>query len=133
MGDVAAIAPRAEQEGPSKREVLDLQAKYGHDLVTYLYKQTNQPSTTFVFRTPSRTEWQVHINNLQQANKKGTSSIVCHEQLLVDTLVYPVQGDAADVPRLRQLFDKKPAVVIPIAEKVAELAGAEEEVNLGKL
>lgn len=132
MGDAVPITARTEP-GPSKREILDLQAKHGHDLVTYQFKQTNQLPITFVFRTPSRTEWQVHIQNLQQAAKKGTSTLVCHEQLLVDTLVYPAQGDAADIPALRNLFDRKPAVVIPIAEKVAELAGAEEEVNLGKL
>lgn len=107
-------------QGLSKRQIADLKVKHGDRLA---FVEIEETGDTFVFRKPNRHEWRRYMSVALNDRRKQELD-VAGEQLAVDTLVHPLNGEGPDHLRLRKLFEVLPGVGLQIVSDLQDLAGA---------
>jgi hypothetical protein len=110
----------------TKAQIADLKIKHGDDLY-----RVSEDGTSFVFRPPSAPEFARWVG---ATNKKRDDFPSICERLSFDCLVWPLGADGQpDEARLGAVFAKKAGIGMNIAGKIADLAGAGDDLNAGKL
>jgi hypothetical protein len=105
------------EEDMSEEELARLRAEHG-DLIVVKAK-----GQTLVFKTPSDTAWEEFQDKISTAKvPKGAS----FREVCLRSLVSPTRDEAAAV------FVLQPALPAKIADKLADLAGAEAEIEVKK-
>lgn len=103
--------------GLTPEAITELKAKHGK-----LHRITASGETVVV-KSPGRAEWN-QFRQLRNDEKKRTHAL---EQLVRDCVVHP------EPVALDAILSRKPALAEVIGSKLAELAGASDEVEVGEL
>lgn len=98
----------------------ELHAKYG-DLAIARPKGLG----VVVCKTPEQEVWE-RFQEKCSSEAKGSSKATAHREFVLSCLVYPTREEAIAI------FQRKAAIIVRLADKLADMAGADEEIEVKK-
>jgi hypothetical protein len=101
-------------------KIAELQEKHG-DLAIARPKGLGM----VICKTPEQDVWE-RFQEKVSTETKGSSKATAHREFVLSSLVYPSRDDAIAI------FRKKPALIIQLANNLADMAGADEEIEVKK-